>query len=537
MSQESPITAATDPSAPKVVLCILDGVGYRSGPGSEVGNAVIGAHPQFYESLLRDYPFTTLSACGLDVGLPEGQMGNSEVGHLTIGAGRVINQELVRISRSLEEGDFAVRPAWTGFADACVAEGGRLHLLGLVSPGGVHSHTEHLYGIVAEAKKRGFRDIFIHAFLDGRDTDPQSGRGYVAELQQQLDRIGAGRIATVCGRYWAMDRDKRWDRVLRGWNLVVDGTLDAKGHRTTDAVAAIAASYAAGVTDEFMEPTVVTDATGAPLATVRDGDGIFFWNFRADRARELTWAFKQPGFDGFPIARRPRVHYLTMTPYDEKLDLPSIYAPEPIRLGLPEILAQAGLRNLRTAETEKYAHVTYFFNGGREEPWPGEVRRLVPSPKVATYDLQPEMSAPEVAAVLKEACLGSEFDVIVVNFANGDMVGHTGIYEAAVRAIATLDRLLGDVMPPSLARGTTWLVTADHGNCDEMLGPDGEVMTQHSLNRVPFILAGRSFAGKQGILRTDAKAGLADIAPTILQLLGLPQPAVMTGHSLLITES
>ncbi len=526
----------TDPGAPKVVLCILDGVGHRTGPGSERGNAVIGAHPAFYASLLRDYPFTTLSACGLDVGLPDGQMGNSEVGHLTIGAGRVINQELVRISRSLDEGEFATRPGWSGFANACLKDTGRLHLLGLVSPGGVHSHTDHLYGIIRQAKQAGFREIFVHAFLDGRDTDPRSGRGYLADLQAQLDAIGAGRIATVCGRYWGMDRDKRWERVVRAWNLVVDGAIDDKGARARDAVQAVADSYANGVTDEFVAPTVITDAQGAPLATVQDGDGVFFWNFRADRARELTWAFMQPGFDGFPIARRPRVHYLTMTPYDEKLDLPAQYASEAPRNGLAEVMAQAGLRNLRTAETEKYAHVTYFFNGGREEPWPGESRRLVPSPKVATYDLQPEMSAPEVAAVVAEACAGNEFDVVVVNFANGDMVGHTGVYEAAVTAFRTLDRLLGEIMPPSLARGTTWLVTADHGNCDEMLAPDGEVLTQHSLNRVPFILAGRRFAGRSGILRAD-DAGLADIAPTILELLGLPQPAEMTGRSLLITRA
>ena len=525
----------TDQGAPKVVLCILDGVGYRDGPDRAYGNAVIGAHPAYYESLLRDYPFTTLNACGLDVGLPEGQMGNSEVGHLTIGAGRVINQELVRISRSLADGEFATRPGWVNFSQACLKDTGRLHLLGLVSPGGVHSHTEHLYGIIEQAKKAGFREIFVHAFLDGRDTDPRSGRGYLEELQAQLDRIGAGRIATVCGRYWGMDRDKRWERVVRAWNLIVDGVIDDKGLGARNAVQAVADSYAAGVTDEFMAPTVITDEAGAPLATVRDGDGIFFWNFRADRARELTWAFLQEGFDGFPIARRPRVHYLTMTPYDEKLDLPSQYSSEAPRNGLAEVMAHAGLRNLRTAETEKYAHVTYFFNGGREEPWPGETRRLVSSPKVATYDLQPEMSAPEVAAVVAEACASNDFDLIVVNFANGDMVGHTGIYEAAVSAFQTLDRLLREIMPPSLARGTTWLVTADHGNCDEMLSPGGEVLTQHSLSRVPLILAGQRFAGRSGILRTG-DTGLADIAPTILELLGLPQPVEMTGRSLLNTK-
>ena len=519
----------TASAAPQVVLCILDGVGHRSGPGSEYGNAVVAARPAFYNGLFQRYPWTTLAAGGLAVGLPEGQMGNSEVGHLTIGAGRVINQELVGISRSLESGDFARRRAWTDFTAATLAGSGRLHLLGLVSPGGVHSHTDHLYGIVAAARDAGIGEILIHAILDGRDTDPNSGRGYVADLQAKLKELGAGRVATVCGRYWAMDRDKRWDRVGRAWALLTQG----QGARTAaDPVQAIADSYAAGVTDEFLEPTVITDAAGAPLGVVGDGDGVFFWNFRADRARELTWAFKQEGFDGFDVTGRPRVAYLTMTPYDEKMDLPAMFRPEAPVNGLAEVFAREGIRNLRTAETEKYAHVTYFFNGGREAPFPGETREMVPSPKVATYDLQPEMSAPAVAAIVDRACRSGDHDVVVVNFANGDMVGHTGVFPAAVQAIATLDRLLGEVMPPSLERGTVWLVTADHGNCDEMLTPAGDVLTQHSLNRVPFIVAGKAYENASGALN-EGDFGLADIAPTVLQLLGISQPAEMSGHPII----
>jgi len=516
----------------RVVLCILDGVGYRTGPGSENGNAIVGARPEFYNSLFEKYPHTALNASGLDVGLPEGQMGNSEVGHLTIGAGRVVNQELVRISRSLEEGDFARREPWTRFIAKAKAGTGRLHLLGLVSPGGVHSHTDHLYGIVAEAQRAGISEIYIHAFLDGRDTDPRSGQGYVADLAAKLDEIGAGQVASVCGRYWAMDRDKRWDRVQRAWQLLTRG----EGIQATDPAAAIGASYEQDVTDEFVEPVVITGPGGGPVATIDDGDSVFFWNFRADRARELTWAFLQDGFDGFDVSPRPTVNYLTMTPYDEKMDLPAVFIPTAPRNGLAEVFAREGITNLRTAETEKYAHVTYFFNGGREEPFPGETRELVPSPKVATYDLQPEMSAPEVAAMVQAACAGDLYDVVVVNFANGDMVGHTGVYEAAVQAFKTLDRLLAEIMPPSIAAGTVWLVTADHGNCDEMIAENGAVLTQHSLNQVPFVVAGEAFAGRHDAIApraTDHEWGLSDIAPTILHLLGIPQPAEMTGQSII----
>jgi len=517
---------------PRVVLCILDGVGYRTGPGSEIGNAVVGAKPAFYNSLFERYPFTTLEAGGLEVGLPVGQMGNSEVGHLTIGAGRVINQELVRIGRSIKDGDFASLPAWREFISRAKEGTGRLHLLGLVSPGGVHSHTDHLYGIIAEAHKAGLEEIFVHAFLDGRDTDPNSGRENVKTLVEKMTGIGAGRVASVCGRYWAMDRDKRWDRVARAWSMLVDGRVDEKGTMASDPVAAISASYEAGITDEFVEPTIITGTAGAPVATICDGDSVFFWNFRADRARELTWAFMQDDFAEFPQNTRPQVNYLCMTPYDQAMGLPVMFTPEAPRNGLVEVFAAEKIRNLRTAETEKYAHVTYFFNGGREEPYPYEERKLVPSPKVATYDLQPEMSAPEVAAIVKDACENSPFDVVIVNFANGDMVGHTGNYEAAVQAFSTLDGLLAEVMPPSIERGTVWLLTADHGNCDEMLAPNGAVLTQHSLNRVPFVVAGKKFENKPNLMK-NGNFGLKDIAPTLLGLLDLPQPPEMTGRCII----
>ncbi len=508
---------------PSLVLCILDGVGQRQDADPTRGNAVLAAHAEYFEGLFRRYPHTTLAASAEAVGLPAGQMGNSEVGHLTIGAGRVIDQELVRISKSLASGEFRERDAWRDFAAEGVEAGGKLHLLGLVSPGGVHSHTDHLYGIVAAARDAGFQDICIHALLDGRDTDPNSGLGYVRDLQAKLDELGAGRIATVMGRYYGMDRDRRWERNEKAWKAIVD----ADAPRAGDAAAAIEASYDEGVTDEFMLPVALTGDK------VEDGDSVFFWNFRADRARQLTWAFMDPGFEGWGPARRPRVNYLTLTPYDEKLaGVPAVFTPEHPRRGLAEVFAEHGIRNLRTAETEKYAHVTYFFNGGREEPWPHEVRKLVPSPKVATYDLQPEMSAPEVAEVVTQACRSGEYDVIVVNFANGDMVGHTGVFDAAVQAMQTIDRLLSEIMPPSLESGCTWLVTADHGNCDEMLDGNGRVLTQHSLSRVPFVVASKRFEGQPGLI-ADEDWGLADIAPTILRLLELPQPPEMTGRSII----
>ncbi len=511
---------------PRVVLCILDGVGWR--PDVEKGNAVLLARPRYWPTLFERYPHTTLRCSGLDVGLPAGQMGNSEVGHLTIGAGRVIDQELNRVSRSLASGEFGRLPVWVEFVRRVRARGGRLHLLGLVSPGGVHSHTDHLYGIVETAASQGLREIFVHAFLDGRDTDPNAGLGYLRDLQAQLDRIGAGRIATVAGRYYAMDRDKRWDRLEKAWRAIVDG----EGRTAPDAQTAVAGSYKEGVTDEFVVPVVIRGADGRPVATVEDGDGVFFWNFRADRARELTWAFNQDEFPGFPRPKRPAVAYLCLTVYDGSMALPVLFDPRPPENILAQVMADNGLRNLRCAETEKYAHVTYFFNGGREEPYPGEERILIPSPKVATYDLQPEMSAPAVARAVSEQAASGLFDVIIVNFANGDMVGHTGVLDAAIKAFRTLDDLLAGMIPPIVERGGTVLVTADHGNCEEMIGPEGQVLTAHSLNEVPLVAVSRALEGKPDAIR-GGPWGLADLAPTMLKLLGLPQPAEMTGKSLL----
>ncbi len=512
---------------PQVVLCILDGFGWRTGPGSERGNAIAIAKPQYYLSLFDQYPHTTLVCSGRDVGLPAGQMGNSEVGHLTIGAGRVVNQELVRISESLRQGEFQQLPAWRQFLARVTTGSGRLHLLGLVSPGGVHSHTDHLLGIVAAAKEAGITEIFIHAFLDGRDTDPHGGATYMADLAQQLEHLGAGQVASVSGRYYAMDRDRRWERTELAWRAIVDG----QGPRVTDPVAAIRASYDAKVTDEFMVPVVVTKS-GVPVATIRHGDSVFFWNFRADRARQLTWAFTLETFEGFNRPERPRVAYLCMTPYDEKLHLPVLFTPQIIQNGLAEVFAEHGVRNLRTAETEKYAHVTYFFNGGREEPYPGEERILIPSPKVATYDLQPEMSAPGVAQTVKEQAASGAHDIIIVNFANGDMVGHTGVLPAAVQAVKTIDRLLADIIPPVVAAGGTFLVTADHGNCDEMIDNGGKALTAHSLNPVPFVAVSQKLAGRLDAIGGNGH-GLKEIAPTVLKIMGLPQPAEMTGQSLL----
>ncbi|MFH1844312.1 MAG: 2,3-bisphosphoglycerate-independent phosphoglycerate mutase [bacterium] len=512
----------------RVVLCILDGFGWRVGPDREYGNAIIAAQPEYFYSLWDRYPHTTLGCSGRDVGLPDGQMGNSEVGHLTIGAGRIVNQELVRISETVAGGAFSRQPAWQDFVARVQRGSNRLHLLGLVSPGGVHSHTDHLYGIVAAAQEAGIEDIFIHAFLDGRDTDPQAGLGYMETLLEELATIGAGRVASVTGRFYAMDRDKRWDRVEKAWRMLVHG----EGRSASDPVAAIRDSYAADVTDEFVSPVVITEGDGKPLATVDNGDGVFFWNFRADRARELTWAFNQDDFDGFPRPRRPAVEYLCMTPYDEKLDVPVLFTPLFPHRNLPELFAAAGVTNLRLAETEKYAHVTYFFNGGREEPYPGEERLMIPSPKVQTYDLQPEMSAPAVAQAFGEQIASGKHEVIVVNFANGDMVGHTGDFEAAVQAVKTLDGLLATIVPPVVEQGGTFLITADHGNCDQMLTTDGRPMTAHSLNPVPFVAVSQKLEVNRGEI-PGGPYGLADIAPTLLGLLDLPLPAEMTGRSIL----
>lgn len=502
-----------------LVLCILDGVGYSSS-GQTKGNAVALSNPVFYNSLFENYPWTTLQCSGLAVGLPAGQMGNSEVGHLTIGSGRVINQDLVRISKSFDEGTFVKNIQWQNLVSNLK---GKLHLLGLVSPGGVHSHTDHLYKIVEAAKDAGVQDICIHAFLDGRDTDPKSGLGYIHDLQSKLDEIGAGKIVTVSGRYWSMDRDNRWDRLKKSWEMLVEG----KAETGQSAAQVIKDSYSDGVTDEFMEPHIID----SDLGPIQDGDAVFFWNFRADRARELTWAFTKDEFEGFDRPARPAIDYLCMTTYDASLKLPVLFQPQDHKNILAEVLQKNGMTTLRTAETEKYAHVTYFMNGGVEKPYQGEERRLIKSPDVATYDLQPEMSAREVADNVIDAIRANNHDLIIVNFANGDMVGHTGILDAAISAFKTLDGLLSEIVAELLKANGTMLLTADHGNCEEMISDDGKVLTNHSLNEVPFMIIGNDSRKIR-----DGQSGLVDIAPTILDLLGLEQSEEMTGKSLLTKQ-
>lgn len=497
-----------------VVLMILDGYGLR---GETAGNAIAAARRPNLEALWRRWPHATLGASGLDVGLPDGQMGNSEVGHTNIGAGRVVYQELTRISKAIADGDFFQNPALCAACDGAARTGGRLHLMGLLSDGGVHSHIDHLLALLALAQKRGVRAVSVHCLMDGRDTDPHSGEAYLARLQGEIDRLGVGEISTVIGRYYAMDRDKRWERVSRAYAALVEG----EGAPFTDAAAAAKASYAEGVTDEFIEPAVRAGYPG-----VADGDAVVFYNFRPDRAREITRAMVDPAFDGF-AARQPMLSdFVCLTGYDATMPNVSVaFPPQSLENTLGEVLEKAGKTQLRIAETEKYAHVTFFFNGGTEEPFPRERRVLVASPKVATYDLQPEMSAYEVTGRLLDDLDAHPADFVVLNYANCDMVGHTGVFEAAVRAVEAVDDCAGRVGEAVLALGGRVLITADHGNADEMQNPDGSPMTAHTTNRVPIIAA-----GCDGALRENGI--LADLAPTVLGLMGLPQPAEMTGRGL-----
>jgi 2,3-bisphosphoglycerate-independent phosphoglycerate mutase len=474
---------------------------------------------------MATYPTTRIDGSGLSVGLPAGQMGNSEVGHLNIGAGRVIYQELTRISKSIDDGDFFTNPVLAAAIAKVREAGGRLHLMGLLSDGGVHSHNTHLYALVELARRQGLGDVFIHAFTDGRDTPPQSAVSYLDELETRLRQIGLGQVATVTGRYYAMDRDNRWERVEQAWRALVLG----EGTAAADSAAAITTAYAAGENDEFVKPRVIC-RNGAPVGTIRDGDGVIFFNFRADRAREITRSFTQPDFAGFAQPVAPKLSaFVCMTEYDETFGLPVAFAPESHPDLLGSVVANAGLRQLRIAETEKYAHVTFFFNGGEETPFPGEDRVLIPSPKdVATYDLKPQMSAPEVTDEAVRRIAGGEYALVVLNYANPDMVGHTGVLAAAVKAMETVDTCVDRVVNAVLAAGGAALITADHGNCEQMDDGSGTPHTAHTANLVPLILVDpnrRTARLREGIL--------ADIAPTILQLLGLPQPAAMTGRSLL----
>ena len=518
--------AATAADRPRVALIILDGWGLRE-PADD--NAVSRARTPTWRHLWEegDYPRARLTTHGPAVGLPEGQMGNSEVGHLNLGAGRVVMQQIQRITHAIETGELARNDTLVGLLQRVRQRGGTLHLLGLIGPGGVHAVDTHLLALCDAARSQELPRVRIHAFLDGRDTPPTSARDYMTELVGRAGQSEQCAVATVTGRYWAMDRDRRWERTERAYRALVDGV----GQPVTDPVQAIADAYAAGETDEFILPRVVVDAAGQPLGRIRDGDGVVFFNFRADRVRQLSRALAAEEFSGFERgAERPHVEVVTMTMYDEDFPLPVLFPPQSMKNILAEVLATHGLTSFRTAETEKYPHVTYFFNGGVEEPPPGEERRMVPSPKVATYDLQPEMSAAAVTAGLVEAIGAQRHDVLVCNFANPDMVGHTGVLEAAITAVETVDACVARALEACRATGTTLLVTADHGNCEQLWDPEtNSPHTAHTLNPVGIVLvepAGRRTA------RGLADGALCDVAPTILGLLGVPQPPEMTGTDL-----
>ena len=497
-------------------LIIMDGFGLS---GSDAGNAVHTARTPRLDQFFQDFANTTLSASGLDVGLPEGQMGNSEVGHTNIGAGRVVFQDLPRITKSISDGDFFRNPAYVHAMESCLEKGTSLHLMGLLSDGGVHSHLEHLFALLKMAKEKGLEKVYIHAFLDGRDVSPTSGADFVARTVEACREIGVGKIATVMGRYYAMDRDKRWDRVEQAYDAMVYGE---GAHYNPDPVAAVKDSYALNITDEFVEP-VVCDRDG----TISDNDSVIFFNFRPDRAREITRTLVDPDFDGFTRQFFP-VHFVCNTEYDATMpNVEVAYPRSSVRNGLGEYLSQMGMTQLRIAETEKYAHVTFFFNGGSETVFPGEDRVLIASPKVATYDLQPEMSAYEVCDKCVERIESGAYDVIILNFANCDMVGHTGVFEAAVKAVETVDSCVGRVVDATLKMGGIAMITADHGNSEQMTEADGSPMTAHTTNEVPFILCG---AGTE--LRKGGR--LADIAPTILDVMGLACPAEMDGTTLIV---
>ena len=499
-----------------VLLMIMDGCGLA--PASAY-NAVTTAKTPNLDKYYANYPHTVLEASALAVGLPAGQIGNSEVGHMNIGAGRVIYQSLTRIDKAIKDGDFYKNNVLCDIMDKTKAAGTKLHLMGLLSNGGVHSHIEHVKALLAMAKARGVAKTYVHAFLDGRDVNPKSALIYLKELQATMDALNYGEIVTIVGRYWAMDRDQRWERIEKAYNALVLG----KGETYTDMEAAINASYAAGITDEFLEPHVKAGAPGRITA----GDGIIFFNFRPDRARQMTRALHDAEFTHFsrPESARP-VNYACMAQYDATIAAPVAFPPQHFEDTLGEVLAKHHMRQLRIAETEKYAHVTFFFNGGVEEPNPGEDRILIPSPKVATYDLQPEMSAYQVTDALLEALDQDKYDAVILNFANPDMVGHTGVMAAAVKAMETVDTCAGRIVDKVLSLGGSVCITADHGNLEQMLDEEGNPHTAHTTNLVPFIVVSET---KHQLHR----GVLADIAPTMLELLHVEQPAAMTGKSLI----
>ena len=508
-----------------VVLMILDGYGLNE---RHDGNAVYEAQTPVMDRLMKEYPFVKGNASGLSVGLPDGQMGNSEVGHLNMGAGRIVYQELTRITKSIEDGDFFENPEFLAAVENCKNHDSALHLYGLVSDGGVHSHITHIYGLLELAKRNGLTKVFVHCFLDGRDTPPSSGKEFVAELEEKMKELGVGRVASVMGRYYAMDRDNRWDRV----KLAYDALTKGEGNRGESATGLIQESYDNGKTDEFVLPAVVTE-NGAPVCLIREHDSVIFFNFRPDRAREITRAFCDDSFSGFEREKRMELTYVCFTDYDETIPNKLVaFKKETISNTFGEFLAAHGKKQARIAETEKYAHVTFFFNGGVEEPNPGEDRILVKSPKVPTYDMQPEMSAPQVCEKLVEAIHSGKYDVIIVNFANPDMVGHTGVEAAAVKAIEAVDACVGKTVEAILEENGVLFICADHGNAEQLIDyATGEPFTAHTTNPVPFILvnAGEGYGLREG-------GCLADIAPTLIELMGMEQPKEMTGRSLLVRK-
>ena len=500
-----------------VLLCIMDGFGWV--PNETYGNAVVAAKTPHLDALMAKYPMTTIEASGMAVGLPDGQMGNSEVGHTNMGAGRIVYQQLTLITKSIRDGEMFKNPVLVKNMKAAIEAGKAIHLMGLVGTGGVHSHADHWFGVLEMAKHMGAKEVYLHCITDGRDTDPHSGKGFLADLQAKLDELGVGKIASVSGRYYAMDRDNNWDREEKAYAAFVYG----EGNHAANAAEAIEASYAADKTDEFVLPCVTCEG-----GRVQDGDTVIFMNFRPDRARQMTRIFCDDAFTGFERrGGRKQVNYVCMAEYDATMPNCEVaYPPVELKNVLGQYLSENGKTQLRIAETEKYAHVTFFFNGGVETQYPGEDRVLVPSPKVATYDLQPEMSAVEVCDKCVERIESGAYDVIILNFANCDMVGHTGVLEAAIKAVETVDTCVGRVVEATLKMGGIAMVTADHGNAEDMKQPDGSPMTAHTTNLVPFILCG---AG------TELRPGrLADIAPTILDVMGLACPEEMDGKTLIV---
>ena len=502
------------------MLMILDGFG--DNPNQE-GNAVKLANTPNIDKLMKKYPCTKIAASGLAVGLPEGQMGNSEVGHTNIGAGRIVYQELTRITKSIEDGDFFTNEEFVAAIENCQKNHSKLHILGLVSDGGVHSHNRHLYGLLEMAKRRDFEDVYVHCFLDGRDTPPASAENYIQELEEKMKEKGVGKIATISGRFYAMDRDKRWNRIQKAYEAMVNG----EGLKSGSSINAIESSYQKEVFDEFVEPTVITNGDRA-VATIEDGDSVIFFNFRPDRARQITRTLVDPEFKEFKT-KKMNLYFVCFTSYDETMPNVHIaFKKEPIKNTLGEVVSKNGGKQLRIAETEKYAHVTFFFNGGEEKQYEGEDRILVPSPKVETYDMKPEMSAYEVTEKVIEAINAKKYNCIILNFANPDMVGHTGSLSAAIKAVETVDECIQKIIDAILPQKANLIITADHGNAEQMIDyKTGEPHTAHTTNLVPLVL----ISEKENVKLKEGK--LADIAPTMLELMGIRKPEEMTGESLI----